>query len=479
MKAISGALAALVILAGAAPVPSAWAQTTPTQALPRADQLEFRALYKELVEIDTTLSNGSCTRAAEAMGARLRAAGYPAADVQVLAPPDRPKDGNLVAVLRGSNPRLPALLLLAHIDVVEARRADWTRDPFSFIEEGGYFYARGVADDKAMAAVFTDSMVRFRRENYRPRRDIKLALTCGEETSGTWNGVSWLLANHRPLLQAGFALNEGAGGRLDAQGNRVALGVQAGEKVYQDFAFETTNPGGHSSRPSKENAIYRLSAALMKVQAHDFPVELNDATRLFFTRNAEITGGATGAAMRALIANPGDAAAIASVTRDPSYNSMLRTTCVATMVDAGHAPNALPQKARANVNCRILPGHTAAEVKADLERIIADPLIAVSLVDAPDPVSPPPPLSASILGPIEQIAARMWPGVPVVPTMATGATDGRFLNHAGIPTYGFSAMFGDPDGGGAHGLNERIRVRSVSEGRDFLHDLTKVYGSRR
>jgi acetylornithine deacetylase/succinyl-diaminopimelate desuccinylase-like protein len=474
MKSMIGAVVAVAMCTGAA-----FAQTQPTQAAPRADQLEFRALYKELVEIDTSLSNGSCTRAAEAMGARLKAAGYPAGDVQVLAPADRPQDGNLVAVLRGSNPRLPALLLLAHIDVVEARREDWTRDPFSFIEEGGYFYGRGVADDKAMAAVFTDSLVRFRREGYRPRRDIKLALTCGEETSDTHNGVEWLLENHRPLIQAGFAINEGAGGRLDAQGNRVALGVQAGEKIYQDFTFETTNPGGHSSRPAKENAIYRLSAALARLQAHDFPVELNDATRLFFTRNASITGGDMGAAMRALIANPADAAAAANVSRDPSYNSMLRTTCVATMVTAGHAPNALPQRARANVNCRILPGRTPAEVKADLERVVADPQIAVTLSGDPDPVSPPPALTAAILGPIEKISARMWPGVPVVPTMATGATDGRFLNHAGIPTYGFSAMFGDPDGNGAHGLNERLRVRSVYEGRDFLHELTKAYASRR
>jgi acetylornithine deacetylase/succinyl-diaminopimelate desuccinylase-like protein len=474
MRALIGAAAALALLSGAA-----HAQTQPIQALSRPDQIEFRALYKELVEIDTTLSNGSCTRAAEAMGARLKAAGYPEADVRVIAPPDRPKDGNLVAVLRGSNPRLPAVLLLAHIDVVEARRSDWTRDPFAFIEENGYFYGRGVADDKAMAAVFTDSMIRFRRERYRPRRDIRLALTCGEETSDTHNGVEYLLANHRDLIQAGIAINEGAGGRLDAEGNRVAFGVQAGEKIYQDFAFEVTNPGGHSSRPPKENAIYRLMAALAKLQAHEFPVEFNDATRLFFTRNAEITGGETGAAMRALVANPADAAAAAVVARDPSYNSMLRTTCVATMVEAGHAPNALPQKARANVNCRILPGHDAAEVKAELERIVADPQVAVSLVGEPDPVSPPPPLTGAVLGPIERIAARMWPGVPVVPTMATGATDGRFLNHAGIPTYGVSGMFGDPDGNGAHGLNERLRVRSVYEGRDFLHALTKAYASSR
>ena len=474
MRTMFGALVALVALSGVA-----HAQTQPISSVTRADQIAFREIYKELVEIDTTLSNGSCTRAAEAMGARLKAAGYPEADVRVIAPPDRPKDGNLVAVLRGSNPRLPAVLLLAHIDVVEAKREDWTRDPFTLVEENGYFYARGVADDKAMAAVFTDSMIRFRQERYRPRRDIKLALTCGEETSDTHNGVEYLLANHRDALQAGIALNEGAGGRLDAQGARVALGVQAGEKVYQDFAFETTNPGGHSSRPSKENAIYRLSAALLKVQANDFPIAFNDATKLFFTRNADITGGEVGAAMKALVANPADEAAAAIVTRDPSYNSMLRTTCVATMVNAGHAPNALPQRARANVNCRILPGHTAAEVKAELERIIADPQIAVSLVGDPDPVSPPAALTSAIMGPIERTAAKMWPGVPVVPTMATGATDGRFTNAAGIPTYGVSGMFGDPDGGGAHGLNERIRVRSVYEGRDFLHTLTKAYASSR
>lgn len=473
LKTVAAA-AVCVFSAGAA-----FAQTQPTHALSRIDQIEFRELYKELVEIDTTLSNGSCTRAAEAMGARLRAAGFPAADVQVLIPPDRPKDGNLVAVLRGSNPRLPAVLLLAHIDVVEARRADWTRDPFTFIEEDGYFYGRGVVDDKAMAAVFTDSLVRYKRQKYRPRRDIKLALTCGEETSDTHNGVRYLLENHRPLIEAGFAINEGAGGRLDAQGNRIALGVQAGEKVYQDYIFETTNPGGHSSRPSKDNAIYRLSTALLKVQAHDFPVELNDATRLFFTRNAAISGGEMGAAMRALVADPTDAAAATLLSADASYNSMLRTTCVATTVEAGHAPNALPQKARANVNCRILPGHTAAEVKAQLEALIADPQVAVSLVENTDPVSPAPPLTSDILRPIEQVAAKLWPGVPVVPAMATGATDGRFLNHAGIPTYGVSGMFGEPDGGGVHGLNERIRVRSVYEGRDFLHDLVKLYASKR
>lgn len=445
----------------------------------RPDRVAFRALFEELVEIDTTLSNGSCTRAAEAMGARLRAAGYPAADVRVVVPPERPRDGNLVAILRGTDRGARPILLLAHIDVVEARRSDWQRDPFTLVEEGGYFYARGVSDDKAMAASFTDSMIRFRREGWRPRRDIKLALTCGEETSDTFDGVEYLLEHHRPLIDAAFAINEGAGGRLDAEGNRVALEVQAGEKIYQDYSLIVTNPGGHSSRPTRDNAIYRLGAALRKIEVHDFPVELNASTRLFFERMAGIVGGAQGADMRAVAAHPQNIAAVQRLARDPKYNSMLRTTCVATQVEAGHAPNALPQRAHANINCRILPGHTSEEVRLALETLIADRNVAVTLQAPPDPVSPAPTLSRAILGPVEQVAARLWPGVPVVPTMATGATDGRFLTHAGIPTYGMSGMFGDPDGNGVHGLNERIRVRSLYEGRDFLHELVKIYASGR
>lgn len=462
-------------LALALTIGAAEAQTPPV----RPDQAAFRAVYKELVEIDTTLSNGSCTRAAEAMGARLAAAGYPAADIHVLAPADRPRDGSLVTVLRGTDRRARPMLLLAHIDVVEARRSDWRRDPFTLVEEGGYFYARGASDDKAMAAVFVDTMVRFRQTGFHPRRDIKLALTCGEETSDTFDGVDFLLKNHRDLIDAGFALNEGAGGRLDAEGNRIALQIQAGEKIYQDYDLVTTNPGGHSSRPLKENAIYRLSAALGKLQAYDFPVELNESTRLFLTRMADIVGGAQGADMRAVAANAQDGEAVARLTRDPQYNSMLRTTCVATMVDAGHAPNALPQRAHANVNCRILPGHTPQETRAALERVIGDANVAVTLAAEPSPVSVAPPLNRAVLGPAESVAARIWPGVPLVPTMSIGATDGRFLTAAGIPTYGLSGMFGDPDGGGVHGLNERIRVRSLYEGRDFLYDVVKIYAGAR
>ncbi|WP_425339275.1 M20/M25/M40 family metallo-hydrolase [Brevundimonas alba] len=450
------------------------AQTAPA----RPDQQAFRGLYEELVETNTTLSQGSCTLASERMAARLLAAGYPAGDVRVLASPDRPKDGNLSAVLRGSDRDAEPILLLAHIDVVEANPADWARDPFTLVEEDGYFYARGASDDKAQAAIWVDTLVRLKAEGFTPRRDIKIALTCGEETSDTWNGVEWLLQSHPDALSAGFGLNEGARGRLDGEGNRVALEIQAGEKVYQDFAFEITNPGGHSSRPVPDNAIDRLANALVRLGDHTFQYEINPTVRAYFEAIAPVTPAHADTMARLDDRGTPDDAVARLSAADPAWNAILHTTCVATMVSAGHAPNALPQRARANVNCRILPGHDAAEVKAELERVIADPGIAVSLVGEPDPVSPPPPLTPAILDPITAIAGRMWPGVPVVPSMSPGATDGRFTNAAGIPTYGVTGIFADPDGGGVHGLNERIRVRSLYEGRDFLFELVKAYAAQ-
>jgi acetylornithine deacetylase/succinyl-diaminopimelate desuccinylase-like protein len=452
---------------------SSKAQTTPA---PRPDQLAFRALYEELVETNTTLSEGSCTLAAERMGARLTAAGYPAADVRVLAPADRPKDGNLVATLHGSDASAPALLLLAHIDVVEANPSDWTRDPFTLIEEGGYFYARGSSDDKAQAAVWVDTLVRLKAEGFTPTRDIRIALTCGEETADVHNGVEWLLAEHPETLQAGFALNEGAGGLLDDQGNRVALAVQAGEKIYQDYTLELTNPGGHSSRPRKDNAIVAMAAGLARVGAYDFPLELNPVTRAYFAALAD-TQPQHAADMRALTSgSTPDAEAAARISAaNPSWNATLRTTCIPTLIDGGHAPNAQPQRVTANINCRILPGHTVAETQVQLTRLMADAAISITPVGRPSPTAPPPVLSDAIMGPIREVAGEMWPNVPILPTMTTGATDGRFTNAAGIPTYGVTGMFGDPDGGGAHGLNERIRVRSLYEGRDFLFEIVKRY----
>jgi acetylornithine deacetylase/succinyl-diaminopimelate desuccinylase-like protein len=463
-----GAAAAAALGVSAAGM--AQAQTFPGQA-------EFRGLYEELVEIDTTAEHGSCTRAAEAMAARLRAAGYPDQDIQVLAPPDRPKDGNLIAVLPGTDPKLKPLMLLAHIDVVEAKREDWERDPFTLVEENGYFYARGASDDKAMAAAFTDALIRYRKEGFKPKRDIKLALTCGEETPDTFNGVRWLLNTHRPLMDAEFALTEGAGGRLDGD-RRVYLGIQAGEKVYQDFTLSTTNPGGHSSRPVKDNAIARMSAALGRINAYDFPVRLNEATRLHFERMSPILGGEVGQAMKAALAQSTPADAVARIARDPGYNSMMRTTCVPTMVNGGHALNALPQSVTANVNCRILPGESVEQTLATLNQVVGDSAIRIAPAGDRSPVSPAPPLSPAVTGPAEQVARQLWPGVPLVPAMATGATDGRFLLAAGIPTYGLSGMFGEADGGGVHGLNERIRVRSLYEGREFLYRVVKLYAAR-
>jgi acetylornithine deacetylase/succinyl-diaminopimelate desuccinylase-like protein len=469
-------LAATAVLALAAAA-AASAQPAPAPAPNFPGQAEFRDLYKQLIEINTTQSVGSCTVAAQAMADRLKAAGYAAGDLQVLVPPDRPRDGNLIAVLRGSDVRAKPVMLLAHIDVVEAKRADWVRDPFKLVEEGGYFYARGASDDKAMASSFTDAMVRFKKDGFKPRRTIKLALTCGEETPDTFNGVSWLLKTHRADMDAAFALNEGAGGRLDGD-RRVYLGIQAGEKVYQDYTLTVTNPGGHSSRPSKDNAIYRLSAALLKIGAYDFPARPNEATRLHFQRMGPIIGGQMGADMAAAAAQPPSAEAIARISRDLGYNSMMRTTCVATLVQAGHAQNALPQHAEANVNCRILPDESADQTLATLTKLVDDPQVKVALGGDKSPVSPPPPLSKQITGPAEQVAHELWGPVPLVPAMSTGATDGRFMLAAGVPTYGLSGMFGDPDGGGVHGLNERIRVRSLYEGREFLYRVVKLYANQ-
>ena len=440
-------------------------------------QAEFRDLYKELIETNTTVSAGSCTTAAQEMAARLKAAGYADADVRILVPPNRPKDGNLIAVLRGADPQAKAIMLLAHIDVVEARREDWQRDPFKLVEENGYFYARGASDDKAMAASFTDAMIRYRKEGFKPRRDIKLALTCGEETPDTFNGAHWLMTTHRADMDAAFALNEGAGGRLQGD-TRVYLGIQAGEKVYQDYTLEVTNPGGHSSRPVRDNAIYHLAGGLSKIGAHDFPAHLNEATRLHFEKMSPIVGGEIGAAMKAALAQPTPAAAVAAIARDPGYNSMMRTTCVATMVNAGHALNALPQRATANVNCRILPGEAPEAVMATLVKVMDDPAIHIKLAGGKSPVSPPPPLTKAITGPAEAVAHELWPGVPLVPAMSTGATDGRFLIAGGVPTYGLSGMFGESDGGGVHGLNERIRVRSLYEGREYLYRVVKLYADQ-
>jgi acetylornithine deacetylase/succinyl-diaminopimelate desuccinylase-like protein len=465
----TAAIAGIVAIASLAQVQ---AQT------PRPDETAFRDLYRQLIEINTTRSVGSCTAAAEAMRARLLTAGIPASDTQILAPPDRPKDGALIAVLHGRDRTAKPILLLAHIDVVEAKREDWERDPFKLVEEKGWFYARGASDDKAMAAVFTDSLIRYRQEGFKPRRDIKLALTCGEETSEIFNSVRWLTETQPAVLSALFALNEGAGGELDQNDKPVALQIQAGEKVYQDFALEASDVGGHSSRPTKNNPIVRLSVGLAKLGAHDFAIALNQATRGYFEAEAKLMPPEVAADMRAVLKNPPDEAAAERLGAvNPGWNGSLRTTCVVTEIEGGHAPNALPQHVRANVNCRILPGVPIAEVQKEIVQVLGDGKISVSPTGEAGMQAPPPPLSERIMGPMRKVAESIWPGVAIVPTMATGATDGRFLNATGVPTYGLSGMFHDAEGPRAHGLNERIRVKSLMDGRRFLYGVVKLYAN--
>jgi acetylornithine deacetylase/succinyl-diaminopimelate desuccinylase-like protein len=461
----------------AASVLAALSSTSMAQTL-RPDQAAFRDLYKELVETNTTQSEGSCTLASERMAARLKAAGFTDSDITLFATPEKPKDGGLVAVLKGTSKTAKPILLLAHIDVVEARRADWVRDPFTLIEEGGYFYARGAADDKSQAAIWTDAMIRFKKEGFKPKRTVKLALTCGEESVGAFNGAEWLATNKPELIAAEFALNEGGGGRLDKSGKKVSLSMQVGEKTVQNYLLETTNPGGHSSVPRPDNAIYSLTAAINKVGQYEFPIQFSDTTRTFFKRTAELTGGEMGKALTAVLANPEDKAADAIVSKDAAFHSMLRTTCVATMLDAGHAMNALPQRARAVVNCRVFPGVSVDTVKAELDRIIGDPSVSITKIEPLRPMAVPPPLLPKVVGPAEKLAAKHFPGVPMIPVMSTGGTDAPYLSLAGIPTYGMPGIFQQLEGSGVHGLNERISVKSLYEGRDYLFDLTKIYANQ-
>ncbi len=474
-SSIRTTLAALALAAGTAtPAPGAGLDPASDPTWPR-----FRDTFRELIETPTAISGVGCTVAAQRMAVRLLAAGYPQEDVRVFVPEGAPKDGGLVALLRGTDPAAPAILELAHIDVVEARRADWVRDPFTLIEQDGVFYGRGVVDMKMQAATWVDNLVRFRDEGLRPRRTIKLALTCGEEADNGVNGAQWLVEHDRAAIDAAFAVTEGLDGSLDANGQRVMLGIEAGEKLYQDFVLEATNKGGHSSRPRKDNAIYSLARALGRISAHEFPVQFIDANRAYFERMAPITGGEQGKAMKRLIANPRDRQATAVLDRNVDWHAMLRTTCVATMLAGGHATNALPQRATANVNCRIMPGVPVEQVRAELLRVIADP--SLTLTPAPGNgghPAPPPRLTPEVLEPIERIAADLWPGVPVVPGMEPGASDAVWIASAGIPTYGVTGLFTDPDGGNMHGLDEHVRVRSVVEGREFLYRLIKAYSQQ-
>jgi len=440
-----------------------------------AGRAAFRAIYKEMVEIDSSPTTGSCTTVARAAEKHLKAAGYADADIKVIIPPGKPDDGNIVATLRAPNAAKKGVLLMGHIDVVDARREDWERDPFTLFEENGFFYGRGTADMKGQAAIWLDLMIRLKQEKtFKPSRDLVMALTCGEETSNRVNGIDYILTNHRDLFNVAFALNEGAGGLLSDDGKPLVLQVQAGEKIHQVYQLETTNPGGHSSRPLPENAIYQLMAAAEKVSKLSFPIQVTPVTREYFRVTGPLLGGEVGKAMTAVAKNPDDQAALAVLQADPSYNASLHTTCVATQLEAGHAPNALPQRAVATLSCRVMQGTTPEQVKETLEKAIGDSNVKVSIVRRRDGSSPPP-LTDEIMGPIKAQGAKMWPGIPVAPLMIAGATDGRFTMNAGIPTYGLSGIFSLGGESNAHGLNEKVRVKSLYDGRDFLEGVVRAY----
>ena len=438
-----------------------------------------REVYSELISINTADSVGSVTKAAEAMAKRFRAAGFPESDVQLLIPPGKPTKGNLVVRLhgRGGPNTAKPILLLAHLDVVAARREEWPRDPFTLVEEGGYFLGRGTSDDKAMAAIFVANMLQYKQQNWRPDRDIILALTADEE-GGDSNGAEWLVKNHRAAIDAAYALNEGGGGTLQGKGTDVKPlfhSIQAAEKVYTDFTLTATNPGGHSSVPRPDNAIYELADALARLEHFTFPVELNATTRAFFEQTAKVEKPDVAAAMRAIAANPRDSAAAASLSCDPRYSSMLRTTCVPTRLSGGHAYNALPQTATANVNCRMAPTSNVDAVRAAIVRVIADTGIKISFTSGQRPDFPTsvPPIEPALLAATTELTRKMWGDIPVVPTMSTGATDGHYLRAAGIPTYGVSGLFSLPGESNAHGRDEKLRVKSYYDGLEFLDQLVR------
>ena len=436
-------------------------------------------IFKQLIEINTTDSVGNVTTAAEAMAQRFRDAGFPESDLHILGPNDRKK--NLVVRLHGSGKHKP-VLLIGHFDVVEARREDWTTDPFQFVEKDGYYYGRGTQDMKDGDAIMATTLIRFKKEGFVPDRDIILALTADEE-GGTSNGVDWLIKNHRELIDAEFVLNHDGGGILSEQGKPQFMTVDASEKLYSDYQLTVTNPGGHSSLPRPDNAIYHLADGLARLERYQFRFDLTHITRAYYERMAKISTGERAADMRAILKNPPDMDAVARLSKDPIDNSIMHTTCVATRLNAGHANNALPQMAQANVNCRIIPGHAPEEIRQELEKVVADPKISVKDMGAIGGVNnrrsyPPPPLRPDVFEPLEKVANRMWPGLAVIPDMATGASDGIYTNAAGMPTYCVSGEAIDRDDIRAHGKDERIRVDAFYRGVDFYYQYLKAVTSQ-
>ncbi|MFP6808089.1 MAG: M20/M25/M40 family metallo-hydrolase [Pseudomonadales bacterium] len=439
------------------------------KALTEHEQLALD-IFKELIETDTTYSRGNTVIAAQKMADRLLAAGFPEEDVQVII--NAPRKGNLVARLRSENPVKDPILLLAHIDVVEANPEDWSFDPFEFREQKDHYYGRGTLDDKDEAAIHIANLIWMKTHGYKPNRDIVVALTADEE-GGPENGVQYLLEKFPDLIDVAFVLNEGGGGTI-LNGEHDVLRVQAAEKVYQSYTLEVTNPGGHSSRPKPDNAIYQLARALIQIEEYQFPFALNATTRAMFAASVSTMPENMAVMIPGLLQSPPDEESIRSLEK--SFGSLFRTTCVATQLEAGHAENALPQRARATVNCRILPGFEVAKVQATLARVIADDIVSITPVKDATP-SDPSPLKENIMSPIRQISEDMWPGVAVVPAMSTGATDGLFFRNAGTPVYGVSGIFTTAGENRSHGRNERILKQSFFDGLEFLYRLTKAYSS--
>jgi acetylornithine deacetylase/succinyl-diaminopimelate desuccinylase-like protein len=439
---------------------------------------EAREIFKQLVEINTTDSVGNVTTASEAMAKRLRDGGFAPEDVIVDGPSERKK--NLVVRLRGAGQEKP-ILFLAHLDVVEARREDWTTDPFTLVEKEGYFYGRGTVDIKDGAAILVTNFIRLKKEGFLPRRDLILALTADEE-GGDYNGVDWLLKHHRDWIDAEYCVNLDGGDFMSENGKKIYGAVQASEKVYVDFQFEVKNPGGHSSRPTRDNAIYHLAEGLARLAKFSFPAELNEITRSMLEKSAAVEGGPFAADMKAAAKTPLDGAAILRLSENSFYNAILRTTCVATMLSGGHAPNALPQTARANVNCRILPGEDPNKVRETLVNVVDDPQIKVTFVEQHDADGnlilpsrvPPSPLKPDLMKAVESAARTVWGPLPIMPVMDTGASDGRYLRMMGIPTYGIAGVFLDLDNRRAHGQDERVRVQDFYDGVEFNYNLIRT-----
>ena len=461
------AVSALVCTVVFASLVGAQARPTTNTMPPEPERELARSIFTEMVETKTGYTTGATTPLVEAVANRLRAAGFPSADIFVGGA--APNKANLVVRYRGSAKRRP-ILLLAHTDVVEAKREDWSIDPFTFTEKDGFFYGRGTGDDKAQAAVWIANLIRYKRENFLPDRDIIVALTADEEGGGPYNGVEWLLKNKRELIDAELSINEGGWGESE-KGVRISNNIQVSEKYVVNYRLEVHNKGGHSSLPVADNAIYHLAGALDKLSRFTFPLKTNDVTREYFRAMSGIEKGAVRADLAKVVA--GDTSAMRRIARGSTpWNATLRTTCIATMLEGGHAKNALPQLAAATVNCRVLPEERVDNVTQSLRRIINDTAVKVVLDGTPRS-APASPMRDDVMGAVRSLTTSMWPGVPAVPMMVMGATDGMYLRAAGIPTYGVQGFFYDRDDIRFHGRDERLKVQSFYEGQAFLYELVK------